>query len=99
MKFLANAINDQLKKQNMLRKPVVSKGKVLYKILGTVRDLDVTVNFSMSKLKVTRNKKFWREFDDQSRMKVLDALKPLRRDLERSLHIVTKLMETIGGIE
>lgn len=92
-------VHEKLKKEKSPEKKSASEEMWLSKIESKVDGWDDTINFASSTLHVANNKSFWKNFSHESRMDALDNLKPFRRDVEKLLHIVTKIMETIGGIE
>ena len=64
--------------------------KFISKIDGWNYNLDLIVKYT----KDQRN--IFSKFSHENRMILLDNLKPLRRELEKSLHLVTKLMEGLS---
>ena len=64
--------------------------KFISKIDGWNHNLEIIVQYT----KGQRN--IFSKFSHENRMILLDNLKPLRRELEKSLHLVTKLMEVLS---
>lgn len=74
------------------QKDIVTESKFLTKFYHKVRDGNDKLNSFVDILKTVNNQKFVNRLMGSSRLEMLDELKPLRRDLERALHIVDKIM-------
>lgn len=92
-------VHETLKKKNeeTENKRKASEEMWLNKIQVKIDSAQNNVNYNADILKGINNKSFLKKFSNESQMELMDTLKPLRRDVERFLHIITKIMETLGG--
>ena len=82
----AHKETDEIKKHNT---EVSIVNKFLHKIDSWNYNLELIVKYSKGK------NTFFSKFSHENKMVILDNLKPLRRELEKALHLVTKIMEAL----
>ncbi len=87
----------QIKEEESERKKT-SESRILNNItkdLGNMRDV---VHRLGNSVYVISKKSFLVKISEKGRLSILDDLKPVKRELDRTQHIVNKTMELIGGM-
>lgn len=93
----SKAVYEKLKKENSEIKRTASEQMWLHKIESKIIKWKQEIAFANTTLEIANKKAFWDNFSDKSRMSALDSLKPLKREVDKMQHIVTKIMETISN--
>ena len=90
----AREVTENLKKESDEEKIRKSEMGLVSKFCNKINGWNDSINYLSEHIK--NNRQSFSKFSHQSRMDMLDALKPLKRDLEKALLLTTKLMEVLS---
>jgi len=84
---------EQTQKETNQEKIQKSETTLITRFANKLNTWNDTINYLSEHIKDNRNQ--FKKFTSESRLQLLDSLKPIKRDLERATHLVTKLMEEL----
>lgn len=90
----AKEVKEKVKKETDEQKKYNTEKNIVVKFTNKINSWNDSINHLVTNLKTNRD--VLPQFSHKSRMEMLDVLKPMKRDLERALHLTSKLMELIA---
>lgn len=93
----SNQETERLKKSQAEEERKITEQNILNRIIIDFGNFKDDIHSGANKVYPLNNKSFMNKLSDKGRLSVMDTLKPIRRELDRALHIVTKAMKLYGG--